>query len=75
MREGTSGTASFSLTNDEDNNLAVTYHKVGFAFVELGEQDGSVIARVTCTPMYDSTNGIITAVAKCGIDGIAEEEE
>jgi hypothetical protein len=74
MREGTEGTAVFSLTNDTNNSLSMTYQRVTYGFAELGEQDGSVIARVTCTPMYHSSNGLLTAVAKCGIDGIAEEE-
>ena len=25
-----------------------------------------------CTPMYDANDGILTAVAKCGVDGICQ---
>ena len=31
-----------------------------------------VTVAVECLPMYDSTNGIISAVAKCGVDSICQ---
>ena len=27
---------------------------------------------VRATPIYDATNGLVTAVAKCGLDGICQ---
>ena len=40
--------------------------------VEIGETDQILTVAVECLPMYDSGNGILTAVAKCGVDGICQ---
>jgi hypothetical protein len=38
----------------------------------VGETDQIVTVAVDATPLYDSTNGIISAVAKCSVDGICQ---
>jgi hypothetical protein len=36
-------------------------------------RDGQIVTvAVDCTPIYDSTNGIITAVAKCNVGAICQ---
>jgi hypothetical protein len=45
---------------------------VAFATAEVGETDQIVTVAVECTPIYDATNGIITAVAKCNVDAICQ---
>lgn len=68
----TTGTAVITLTNDTNNNATITWQKVAFKVAELGETDGIVTVAVTCSPMYDSTNGILSAVVKCAFDGICQ---
>ena len=70
----TEGTAVISLTYDTNNDLTLTFHRLTFSAVELGETDGIVTVQVTCAPMKHSANGLLTAVAKCGTDGIAQAE-
>jgi len=36
----------------------------------VGEPDGIVTVAVECLPMHDTSNGIVSAVAKCNVDGI-----
>jgi hypothetical protein len=74
LKELTEGTAVIQLIYDSNNNLTLTYHRVIFSVVELGETDGLVTVAVTCQPLYDLTNGLMTAVAKCNTDGIAQAE-
>ena len=45
---------------------------MAFATAEMGETDQIVTVAVDCTPIYDSTNGIITAVAKCNVGAICQ---
>jgi hypothetical protein len=42
------------------------------ATTDLGETNDFVTVAVDCTPEYDATNGVISAVAKCGVDGICQ---
>jgi len=74
LKDQTEGTAVVGLTYDPNNSLTLTYHRVRFSVVELGETDGLVTVQVTCQPLYHSTNGLITAVAECNTDGIAQAE-
>jgi hypothetical protein len=74
LRSQTTGTAVLTLTYDTNNSLSITWHKVAFALVDVGETDGILTVSVECTPMYHSANGLITAVAKCDVDGIGEAE-
>jgi len=45
---------------------------VSFSTVEVGETDGIVTVAVECLPMWDATNGIVSAVARCGVDNICQ---
>jgi len=72
LRNQTTGTAVISLTYDTNNSLEITWQKVSFATAEVGETDGIVTVAVECLPMYDTTNGIVQAVAKCNVDNICQ---
>lgn len=74
LKDQTEGTAVIGLTYDVNNSLTLTYHRVRFSVVELGETDGLVTVQVTCQPLYHSTNGLLTAVVECNTDGIAQVE-
>ena len=39
---------------------------------EVGETDGIVTVAAECLPMYDSSNGIVPALAKCDVDNIGQ---
>ena len=70
LKAQTTGTAVIALAYDANNSLEITWQKVAFSAAEIGETDGIVTVAVECLPMYDATNGIISAVAKCGVDAI-----
>lgn len=72
VRALTDGTAVVNLTKDSGNSMVVTWQKVGFQTAVLGESDGLITVQVTGKPMYHATNGLVTAVCKCGVDGICE---
>jgi hypothetical protein len=74
LKAQTEGTAAISLSHDANNSLALTYQRMSFSVVELGDTDGIVTVQVTCKPLMHATNGLLTAVAKCGVDGIGEAE-
>ncbi len=52
------------LANDGNSSLDLTWQKVAFQTVEIGETDQILTVAVECTPMYDANKGILTAVAK-----------
>lgn len=70
----TEGTAVFGLTYDANNSLTVTHQRVQIATAELGDTDGFVTVTGECAAMWHTTNGLVTAVAKCAIDGIGAVE-
>jgi hypothetical protein len=72
LRALTTGTAVLVLTNDTNNNLTITEQKMGFRMAEVGESGGIVTVAVTGSPLYDSTNGLVTVVAKAAFDGICQ---
>ena len=72
LKAQTTGTAVINLSFDTNNSLQLTWQKVAFSVVEIAETDQILTAAVECTPIYDATNGILTAVAKCGVDGICQ---
>ncbi len=72
LKAQTTGTAVIHLANDANNSLDLAWQKVAFQTVEIGETDQILTVAVECTPMYDANNGILTAVAKCGVDGICQ---
>lgn len=70
LKAQTSGTAVITLTYDANNSLEVTFAKVSFSMAEVVDTDGRVTISVECAPMYQA--GIVSAVAKCGVDGICQ---
>jgi hypothetical protein len=72
LKSQATGTAVIGLTYDANNSLDITWQKVSFATAELGETDGIVTVSVDCLPMWDTTSGIVSAVAKCGVDSICQ---
>lgn len=70
LKAQTTGTAVITLTYDSGNLLTLTYQKVSFSVVELGETDGILTVQVTVQPLYHASNGLLTAVAKCEVDAI-----
>lgn len=72
LKSQTTGTAVIGLSYDANNSLDITWQKVSFATAELGETDGIVTVAVDCLPKWDASNGIVSAVAKCGVVGICQ---
>ena len=72
LKSQSTGTAVMALTYDANNSLEITWQKVSFATAELGETDGIVTVSVECLPMWDATNGVVSAVAECNVDGICQ---
>ena len=75
LRSQTTGTAVISLQGDlisgsDYHSLEVTFHKVAFRTAVVGDTDGIVTVEVECHPLWDATNGLLTAVAKCSQDNI-----
>lgn len=70
LKNQTTGTAVITLTYDANNSLEVTFAKVSFSMAEVVDTDGRVTVSVECAPMYNA--GIISAVAKCSVDGICQ---
>lgn len=70
----TEGTAVIVLSYDTNNSLELTFQRLQFSAVELGETDGLVTVQVTCMPLMHTSNGLLEVVAKCNVDGIAEAE-
>ena len=75
LRNQTTGTAVISLQGElisgsDYHSLEVTFHKVAFRTAVVGETDGIVTVEVECHPLWDATNGVLTAVAKCSQDNI-----
>lgn len=57
-----------NLTHDTDNYLQLTWPQVALLKVEVGETDQILTVSVESTPMCHTTNGVLTAVAKCQVD-------
>lgn len=74
LESGSEGTATITLTYDSNNSLAITVQRVQIQAVDLGDADGLVTVSADVSAMWHSTNGLITAVAKCDVDGIGEAE-
>jgi hypothetical protein len=72
LKAQTSGTAVITLAYDTNNSLQLTWQKVTYSVVEIAETDQILTVSVECLPMYDTTNGILTAVAKTTVDGICQ---
>jgi hypothetical protein len=72
LRALTTGTAVITFTYDSNNALTITEQQMAFRMAEIGETDGIVTVAVTGTPQYHTTNGLVTVVAKCPVDGICQ---
>jgi len=72
LKAQTSGMAVVTLAYDTSNSLQLTWQKITYSVVEIAETDQILTVAVECLPMYDSANGILTAVGKCAVDGICQ---
>jgi hypothetical protein len=75
LRQQTTGTAVISLQGEQISgsdyhSIQVTFHKVAFRTAVVGDTEGIVTVEVECQPLWDATNGLLTAVAKCSQDNI-----
>ena len=75
LRNQTTGTAVVSLQGEQISgtdyhSMSVTFHKVAFRTAVVGDTDGIVTVEVECQPLWDATNGLLTAVAKTTQDNI-----
>jgi hypothetical protein len=74
LKSQTEGTAVIVLSFDANNSLTLTYQRLTFSMVDLGDTGGIVTVQVTCLPMWHVTNGLLTAVAKCNTDSISSAD-
>jgi hypothetical protein len=72
LKAQTSGTAVVTLAFDVSNSLQLTWQKITYSVVEIAETDQILNVAVECLPMYDSTNGILTAIGKTTVDQICQ---
>lgn len=72
LKAQTTSSAVITLSNDASNSLQLTWQKVAFSTVELGDSGWHPPVAVECVPIYYAANGILTAIAKCGVDGICQ---
>ena len=70
----TENTAVLSLSYDTNNSLALTFQRIQYAAVQPADQSGTIVVQVNTRPLWHTTNHLITAVAKCNVDGIAQAE-
>jgi len=68
----TTGTVVLTVTYDATHTVTLTFASVSFEMVENTEVDGLVAVTVTCAVKATSGGVTVTAVAKCGISGIAQ---
>src|SRR5512146_439342 len=72
LKAQTTGTAVIGLAYDASNSLELTWQKIAYSVVEIAETDQILTVAQDCVPLYDSTNGVLTAVGKCAVDGICQ---
>lgn len=72
LKAQTEGTAVITVAFDTNNSLQLTYQRVVYKAVTTGESDQIATVAVEVNPLYHSTNGVLTAVAKCAVDGICQ---
>lgn len=68
------GTAVFSLTYDANNSLTVTVQRTQISAADPDDNSGLTAVNVEFSPLWHTSNGLVTAVAKCNVDGIAQAE-
>lgn len=71
LRNLTTGTATITFAYDSTHTVTIEFQKVSFEKVQNTNVEGIATVRVTVLPMFDLSNGLITATCKCGITGIA----
>lgn len=62
--------ASLTLQYDVNNSLILSWPQMTYKAAEIGNTNGRVTVEVTAEPLYNA--GIMTAVVKCGVDGICQ---
>ena len=72
LKNLTTGTAVITIPYDANNEVTITCQKVSFREVTPGETDGIAHIAGTMSVMKHATNGVVTIVAKCNVDGIGE---
>jgi hypothetical protein len=68
----TTGTAVLTVTFDSTHTVTLTLQSISYEVVENGNADGLIAVTVTCAVKKHATNGVVTAVCKCGVSGIAQ---
>lgn len=79
LKNQTTGTAVITLQGalidgSTYNSANLTYHKVGIATRERGNDNGIVTVECECTPFYDESDGIVTFTATTQTTGICAAE-
>jgi hypothetical protein len=72
LRNLTTGTAVVGLSNSSSENFTATFESLGFRVAEVGDVDGIVTVAVTGTPIYDPTNGLLSAIIQSATTGICQ---
>lgn len=72
LKQQTEGTAVITLTYDANNSLTLTFHRAVISSIDFAETDGFATVACEVTPLWHSTNGLLTAVAKCNVDNIGQ---
>ncbi len=72
LNSQTSGTLVASLTYDANNSLTITFQKVTYRTTKLDNTNGLVTVAVDVIPLVHATDGLLSVVAKCNLDGIAQ---
>lgn len=72
----TTGTAVIGLTGPNVGSVAhgatITYQKVAFKAISLGDADGIATLRIDCSVQKHASNGVVTAVVTTGVNHILE---
>jgi hypothetical protein len=66
----TTGTATCTLTYDGTHNFTWDWEQISYSVVKRGQADGIATVEVTVTPQYNSSTGILSCTAMCGLAGI-----
>ena len=71
------GTAVFTLTGAQissgvNHSLKVTIEKCTLKSAQLADDQGIITVQTSITPMYDSTNGVISVEVVTSTTGIAQ---
>jgi len=67
----TEGTAVISQSFSASEEYTATFHRITFGEITANRDGNRIEVAVTCKPLYDSVNGILTVAADTAIDNIA----